>query len=92
MSFLNEQGLERFWQHIIAKLGTKVDKISGKGLSTNDYTDEEKGKLTDVIETVDELRELIDGISISEELITVEDIDSICGATIHVATSDSGTF
>ena len=45
MSFLNEQGLERLWQHITARLGSKVDKVDGKGLSTNDYTDEDKNKI-----------------------------------------------
>lgn len=48
MAFLNETGLERLWTHILAKLGTKVDKVSGKGLSTNDYTDEDKEKLTNM--------------------------------------------
>ena len=48
MTFLNEQGLERLWTHIVAKIGTKVDKVSGKGLSTNDYTDEEKNKLASI--------------------------------------------
>ena len=28
-----------------SELGTKVDKVTGKGLSTNDYTDAEQGKL-----------------------------------------------
>lgn len=37
---------------------TKVDKIDGKGLSTNDYTDEEKEKLNS-IETI-ELNEIDD--------------------------------
>lgn len=31
-------------------LGTKVDKVSGKGLSTNDYTDDDKEKLISVDE------------------------------------------
>lgn len=48
MAFLNEQGLERLWAHIVAKLGNKVDKVSGQGLSTNDYTDEEKSKLAGI--------------------------------------------
>ena len=30
------------------KLGNKVDKVSGKGLSTNDYTTEEKNKLAGI--------------------------------------------
>lgn len=50
MALLNEQGLERLWTHIIAKLGAKVDKVSGKDLSTNDYTDEEKNKLAGIAE------------------------------------------
>ena len=34
-------------KHILAKdsLATKVDKVSGKGLSTNDFTNNYKGKL-----------------------------------------------
>ena len=33
-----------------AELNNKVDKISGKGLSTNDYTTSEKNKLADINE------------------------------------------
>lgn len=42
-------------------LATKVDKVTGKGLSTNDYTNEEKQKLS-TLENYDdtEVRELID--------------------------------
>jgi hypothetical protein len=32
-----------------AALATKVDKVEGKGLSTNDYTDADKEKLTNII-------------------------------------------
>lgn len=42
---LDKTGLTRLWQHIVARLGTKVDKVEGKGLSTNDFTTEEKNKL-----------------------------------------------
>lgn len=42
---LDKTGLTRFWQHIVAHLDTKVDKVEGKGLSTNDFTTEEKNKL-----------------------------------------------
>ena len=42
---LDKTGLTRFWQHIVARLDTKVDKVEGKGLSTNDFTTEEKNKL-----------------------------------------------
>lgn len=52
MAFLNEQGVERLWTHIVAKLGNKVDKVSGKALSTNDYTDDDKNKLISIFEQV----------------------------------------
>ena len=48
MAFLDTTGLQRLWAHIITKLGDKVDKVSGKGLSTNDYTTEEKNKLAGI--------------------------------------------
>lgn len=35
---------------IATELGNKVDKVEGKGLSTNDYTDEEKAKLASISE------------------------------------------
>ena len=35
---------DRMWQHVVYKLDTKVSKVVGKDLSTNDYTDEEKKK------------------------------------------------
>ena len=48
MAFLDSSGVTRLWQHIIAKLGNKVDKETGKGLSTNDYTTTEKDKLAGI--------------------------------------------
>lgn len=49
--FLDADGLLYLWQKIKAKFATitdlsgKVDKVDGKGLSTNDYTTAEKSKL-----------------------------------------------
>lgn len=49
--YLDNDGLLYLWQKIKAKFATltaldgKVDKVSGKGLSTNDYTTAEKNKL-----------------------------------------------
>ena len=42
---LSLNGLLYFWNKIENKLFTKVDKIEGKGLSTNDLTDELKEKI-----------------------------------------------
>lgn len=48
MTFLNNTGLERLWSKITSKLDLKVDKVNGKGLSTNDYTTTEKNKLAGI--------------------------------------------
>ena len=34
-----------FWGKVKSALGGKVDKVKGKGLSTNDYTAEDKQKV-----------------------------------------------
>ena len=51
MAFLNYDGLLYFWQKIKALLAGKVDKVDGKGLSTNDYTTAEKTKLAGLQQT-----------------------------------------
>lgn len=49
---LDENGLAHLWQRIkllvTNKISNKVDKVDGKGLSTNDYTNEEKTKLAGI--------------------------------------------
>lgn len=45
MAWLDYDGLLYFWQKIKAKLNDKVDKVEGKGLSSNDFTAAEKNKL-----------------------------------------------
>lgn len=42
MKYVGESALKKLINLIKAKLDTKVDKVSGKGLSTNDYTAAEK--------------------------------------------------
>lgn len=51
MAFLNKAGLERLWAHILLKLNRKVDKIDGKSLSTNDFTNEDKEKLNSITQS-----------------------------------------
>lgn len=53
MAFLNKAGLERLWTHILLKLNRKVDKVDGKSLSTNDFTTEEKEKLANLEEYIE---------------------------------------
>lgn len=45
MAWLDYDGLLYFWQKIKAKLADKVDKVDGKGLSTNDFSAAYKAKL-----------------------------------------------
>lgn len=46
--YLDENGLLYFWQQLKTLFAGKVDTVSGKGLSTNDYTTEEKTKLANI--------------------------------------------
>ena len=43
--YLDANGLLYVWEKIKSQLSGKVDKAAGKGLSANDFTDEEKAKL-----------------------------------------------
>ena len=49
--YLDQDGVLYFWQKLKALLGNKVDKVSGKGLSTNDYTTTEKNKLAGIADS-----------------------------------------
>ena len=46
--YLDMDGLAYLWQRIKEILTGKVDKETGKGLSTNDYTTIEKNKLAGI--------------------------------------------
>ena len=48
MKYLDQNGLLYLWQKLKTLLGGKVDKVEGKGLSTNDYTTAEKNKLSGI--------------------------------------------
>ena len=39
---------ERLWLHITSRLHNKVDKVEGKGLSSNDFTNEDKQALENI--------------------------------------------
>lgn len=51
MSVLNKDGLTHLWAHIVSLVSGKVDAVDGMGLSTNDYTDEDKAKLDSIEDT-----------------------------------------
>lgn len=48
MSLVTNEVLEALLTKLKGKFDTKVDKVSGKGLSTNDFTTEEKNKLAGI--------------------------------------------
>lgn len=50
MAWLDYDGLLYFWQKLKLKLDSKVDKVEGKGLSSNDFTSAEKKKLAGIAE------------------------------------------
>lgn len=50
--FLDLQGLQYFWGKIKPSIDSKVEKVDGKGLSTNDFTNELKTKLEGLQNTV----------------------------------------
>jgi hypothetical protein len=41
---------QRLWEHTINKIEERVEKEEGKGLSTNDFTDEYKNKVDYAVE------------------------------------------
>ena len=48
MKYLSYEGLQYLYGKLLARLNNKVDKVTGKGLSTNDYTTVEKEKLSGI--------------------------------------------
>ena len=43
-----ETEYDKVWGKVKSVMGGKVDKVKGKGLSTNDYTEEDKEKLDNI--------------------------------------------
>ena len=82
--WLDENGLSHFWSKLKTLLNNKVDKVDGKGLSTNDYTANEKTKLSgietgaevNIIETI-----TVDGKTITPSSTRVVNIDLSSYAT-----------
>lgn len=79
-----------FAADILAKLGGKVDKVEGKGLSTEDYTTTEKSKLASIADgatAVSVKRELGSGTKIAT--ITINDVayDLYCQTSVNVTYS-----
>ncbi len=91
--FLDENGLLYLWGKIKTLAGGKVDKETGKSLSSNDFTDAEKAKLeglenytlpeaaVDILGGV----KVGDGLNVSQGILSVE-IQAIADAEIDAVT------
>ena len=64
LNILSNLGLNKLLTLIKNKFDTKVDKEQGKGLSTNNYTNEEKNKLTNIEENANRYTLPVGGASI----------------------------
>ena len=99
MEFLSREGLDYFWKQIVAKFVTHdesqkfVTKEDGKGLSSEDYTSEEKTKLA-ALSTTAEANQNAFGIvntksgSVNTTLNAVEEVSALnfeAGANITLA-------
>lgn len=67
MPFLDTNGVRRLWTHVIQQLNRKVEKIDGKTLSSNDYTNEDKARVAAAASTT-YVDEAINSISLSGAL------------------------
>ena len=70
-NYVGKNALAHFWLILKEKLNDKVDKVNGKGLSTNDYTTDEKIKLAKVNENAQE--NIIEKINFNSNLIQITD-------------------
>lgn len=66
--YLDKEGLTHLWQGLKQKLANKVDKVEGKGLSTNDFTTAEKNKLEGIEAGAD--ANVIETIQVNNQALT----------------------
>ena len=90
--YLDDNGLLYYNQKINTKLGNKVDKETGKGLSSNDYTSAEKTKLVgietgaevNIIESisVNGVAQTISSKNVDLDIITESEVETIVNTAI----------
>lgn len=83
-NYLDKTGLALVWEKIKNALSGKVDKETGKGLSSNDYTSEEKTKLANVASGAQV--NVLEGIQ--KNGTNVEVTNKIANITVPTKTSD----
>lgn len=83
-NYLDKTGLALVWEKIKNITASKVDKIDGKGLSTNDYTSDEKTKLANIASGAQV--NVLEGIQKNGVDVTVT--NKIANITVPTKTSD----
>ena len=83
-NYLDKTGLALVWEKIKNALSNKVDKVDGKGLSTNDYTSDEKTKLANIAAGAQV--NVLEGIQKNGTNVTIT--NKIANITVPTATSD----
>lgn len=83
-NYLDKTGLALVWEKITNKLSGKVDKVDGKGLSSNDYTSDEKTKLANV--EAGAQANVLEGIQKNGQTVTIT--NKIANISVPTATSD----
>ena len=82
--FLDSIGVGLVWAKIKLLLADKVDKVDGKGLSSNDYTSDEKTKLANVAAGAQV--NVLEGIQKNGQTVTIT--NKIANISVPTATSD----
>lgn len=83
-SYLDKAGLALVWEKIKGLVSGKVDKVDGKGLSTNDYTSDEKTKLAGIASGAQV--NVLEGIQKNGDTVTIT--NKIANITVPTKTSD----
>lgn len=83
-NYLDQTGLALVWAKIKELVSTKVDKVEGKGLSSNDYTSDEKTKLAGIASGAQV--NVLEGIQKNGNTVTVT--NKIANISVPTKTSD----
>lgn len=90
IEYLDKSGLTLLISKIKTALGGKVDAVSGKGLSTNDYTSAEKQKLSGIAS--DAQANVIESVKVNGTKLTPSSkaVDVTVPTKVSQLTNDSG--
>ena len=83
-NFLDKTGLALVWEKIKNLANTKVDKVDGKGLSTNDYTTADMTKLSGIATGAQV--NVLEGVQVNGTSVTPT--NKIANIAVPTATSD----